>query len=356
MTCFGATINCSNIDSNIANINLIFGYVGPTGSSSNGTIVFFTGDGGVASTLGATNAFAADYVGSYTIVYVDWASDWEQISSTASEENILEAACRPATFMSYINGSSTIHPSGAMCAQGKSAGSAAIAYSMSWYGAGKTRAGGYLTNVELLAGPVLSEIDQGCTADPPNVSICSGESGQPTCETNQSGNWTTSAGYTPNDSSGIDSWAGLPTSGSGSCGMISGTDPTLQHMSIVNGQYGTVTPAYIFNTTRHGWLCAGPVSNYYDSASDCYIGTGTIYCPNNSSPQGWYWYLQAGDSDNNLVVTGTNSCKGTLTDSPPMLYETEAEGVEGGFDGSDTTESETLAIEADMTSKCKITP
>jgi hypothetical protein len=72
MTCFGATINCSNIDSNIANINLIFGYVGPTGPTSNGTIVFFTGDGGVASTLGATNAFAADYVGSYTIVYVDW--------------------------------------------------------------------------------------------------------------------------------------------------------------------------------------------------------------------------------------------------------------------------------------------
>jgi hypothetical protein len=42
-----------------------------------------------------------------------------------------------------------------MCALGDSAGSAAIAYSLAYYGAGS-----YLDNVELLSGPVLSDIEQ----------------------------------------------------------------------------------------------------------------------------------------------------------------------------------------------------
>src|SRR2546423_14143085 len=50
------------------------------------------------------------------------------------------------------------------CAQGSSAGSAAIAYALAWYGAGDSTVqnGGYLDNVELLAGPPLSDIYEGC--------------------------------------------------------------------------------------------------------------------------------------------------------------------------------------------------
>jgi hypothetical protein len=77
-------------------------------------------------------------------------------SSNGSGGSILSAACRPATFLNYIN-SSPFHSKGSMCAQGASAGSGAIGYSMAWYGAAS-----YLKNVELIVGPVFSEIDQGC--------------------------------------------------------------------------------------------------------------------------------------------------------------------------------------------------
>lgn len=166
MTCRGATIDCTNADSHIDNISLTIGYV-TQATTPKGTIVFFTGGSGTASDFGPTNGFADSYVGSYMIVYVEWASAWENSSSTASYRNILSAACRPATLLHWVNGNSLAHPSGAMCAQGKSAGSAAIAYAMSWYGAGS-----YLTNVELLAGPVLSKIDDGCNTSPPTVNMC----------------------------------------------------------------------------------------------------------------------------------------------------------------------------------------
>jgi hypothetical protein len=57
-------------------------------------------------------------------------------------------------------------------------------------------------------------------------------------------------------------------------------------MSIVNGQYGTVTPKYSFTTKRGAWVCAGRASNYYDGTTDC-PGTTGADCPNNSSPQRW---------------------------------------------------------------------
>ncbi len=56
-----------------------------------------------------------------------------------------------------------------MCAQGDSAGSAAVVYSMTYYGAAS-----YLYNVELISGPVLSDIKQGCQEPAPNdpVTVC----------------------------------------------------------------------------------------------------------------------------------------------------------------------------------------
>ena len=45
---------------------------------------------------------------------------------------------------------------GAFCAQGHSAGSSALAYSMSHYGIDR------LDHVELVSGPVMSDLKQGC--------------------------------------------------------------------------------------------------------------------------------------------------------------------------------------------------
>lgn len=171
MTCEQLTVSCPSTDA----ITVTVGYVGPTMRSTPlGTIVFFGGGSGTspAEPNDSMLSFAGDYVQDYTIVNLAWASAWAKARASGTE-NILLAACRPATLLNWINGSSTFHSAGAMCSQGKSAGSAAIAYSMSWYGADK-----YLTNVELLAGPVLTEINQGCTYNPPppDVEMCDGQS------------------------------------------------------------------------------------------------------------------------------------------------------------------------------------
>jgi hypothetical protein len=338
MTCLGAEVLCPNTD----NIDLTIGYVTQATTTPTGTIVFFTGGSGTSSDFGPTNSFADSYVGSYVIVYVEWASAWEKAKASGTE-NLLYAACRPATLLKWVNDSGGVHPNGAMCAQGKSAGTAAIAYSMSWYGADS-----YLTNVELLAGPVLSEIDQGCMASPPSVTICGGGSGQPSCQTTYSTGWPTSAGYTSDKLSDISSWTGVSDCTQST--ITSGELTTLKNMSIVDGSYSPYSPKFSFNTKRHGWVCAGPNTNYYLGATDC-PGPSSD-CPNNSSPQGWYWYAAPTTADSNLVVTGTNTCEGDGTGQ--TLYSEEAEGVEDGFDPIHTTTAERTEIVSDMTTNCTV--
>lgn len=123
-------------------LGVIINYVQP-GMTSRGTIVFFSGGGGTTPTTdtGQELSFAADYLAArFAMVQTRWDSDWESTNSPSDgglpyAPNILLAACRPATLLSKINSSSTFHPAGAMCAQGGSAGSAAVAYSLVWYGA-----------------------------------------------------------------------------------------------------------------------------------------------------------------------------------------------------------------------------
>jgi hypothetical protein len=327
MTCQGATIICPSTD----NISLTMGHV-TQATTPKGTIVFFTGGGGTASDFGPTNGFADSYVGTYTIVYVEWASSWEKATASGTESTLL-AACRPATLLNWVNGH--LRGSGAMCAQGKSAGSAAIAYAMSWYGADS-----YLTNVELLAGPVLSRMDDGCKPSPPTVSMC--PSGG-IC-TAGSISWSRNAGYTSDKTGDINSWGGVSN-----CTQSTITTAQLNSlaaMSIVDGSHTGVTPKFSFSTTkRHGWICAGANTNYDNFATDC--PNGNAFCPNNSSPQGYDWYAAA--SDSNLVVTGTNKCDGTTTSTT----STEAEGVDGtnALD-PDTSGSERTQIVNDMTTNC----
>jgi hypothetical protein len=148
MNCYTATVTCPNTD----NIYVTFGYIGPTvRSTPYGTIVLFSGSDGTSPYFDGSHYYAGQYVSNYTVVQFEWASPgWEQASPSGTyPDSILAAACRPATLLNYFKNNSFIHPSSAaMCAQGSSAGSAAISYSMSRYGAT------YLTNVELQSGPV----------------------------------------------------------------------------------------------------------------------------------------------------------------------------------------------------------
>jgi hypothetical protein len=89
-----------------------------------------------------------------------------------------------------------------MCAQGESAGSAAIAYAMTWFGQASL-----LTNIELLSGPVLSTIDDGCTYPNKYQSyVCNGSS---YCSNNTQG-WYSNIIYVPTYNSSVSGWSGIP--------------------------------------------------------------------------------------------------------------------------------------------------
>ena len=327
MQCINVSVVCPGTDT----IQATFGYIGP--SSPIGTIVFFSAGPGTAPVENGddTPTYANYYyTHNYEIVQFEWASPWEKAHSNGTSESVLSAACRPATLLNYLSNTffASTKPS---CAQGSSAGTAAIAYSMSWYGAGS-----YLKNIELLAGPVLSKIDQGCIySNPPTVTLC-GSGANYSCSTGTT-SWTDSAQYVPNDQSQINNWTGTGNSqnpGCASSGVTQQELTTWAAMSIVDGSKTGYTPVFAFpTTTRHGWLCAGPASNYQN-------GTCTSPdCPNNSSAQGGYWYNAVGSSgDANLTVTGTNSCNGP-------------EGVSQG--GDPAGGSEESAIRTDMTTKCQ---
>ncbi|HVI07137.1 MAG TPA: hypothetical protein VND65_02465, partial [Candidatus Binatia bacterium] len=96
----------------------------------------------------------------------------------------------------------------AMCAQGSSAGSGAVAYSIVWYGVGST-----LNNVELNAGPVFGDIEIGCQAGPSasSVNICAnnqtGCSPGTLAEAAQSA-WQDNPQYISNYLTSVQSWTG----------------------------------------------------------------------------------------------------------------------------------------------------
>jgi len=117
-------------------------------------------------------------------------------------------------------------------------------------------------------------------------------------------------------------------------------------MSIVNGSYSGVSPVFTFSgTKRHAWICAGNNTNYDNWATDC--PNGNAFCPNNSSPQGYDWYVAA--TDGNLKVSGTNQCDGTTNSTT----STEAEGVDGtNAKDPDFNDSEKTEIQNDMKSNC----
>lgn len=323
MECINVNVVCSGTDT----IQATFGYIGP--SSPQGTIIFFSGGAGKAPyTDGDDIPTYANYyyTHNYEIVQFEWASPWEKAHSDGTNENTLTAACRPATLLNYLSNTffASTKPS---CAQGASAGSAAIAYSMSWYGAGS-----YLKNIELLAGPVLSEIDQGCIySNPPTVTLC-GSGANYSCSSGTT-SWADSAQYVPNDESAINNWTGTGNSNYPGCATSAVTQQELTTwagMSIVDGSRTGYTPVFNFSTTtRHGSLCSS-----YQSGS-CTAPD----CPNNSSAQGGSWYNAVGPGgDPGLLVTGTVLCSG-------------AEGVSQGNDPAGG--SEETAIQNDMTGKCK---
>lgn len=286
-------------------IGLYFGYLTP--SSPNGTIVFFTSDdgttpdGAVPESQHTIEQYASDYYStfSYQVIQTAWDNvAWEDASSDNSGGNIGYAACRPATFLSYVYNRfyTPIYQNNAtagMCIQGESAGGAAGAFALAWYGAGSA-SGGYIDKLSLMSSPPLSDISQGCyydngSYDPP-VEVC--PPGQLGCNaTNNPVDWTQAIQYT-NALHGVREWTGDKN-----CGGPNNTTPAelanWKSMSIVDGNIGT------FNypkTNITAWLCSMVAS-----------GGGPM---NNSSPEAQLFFQQFANSSQyeGLTINGVINC------------------------------------------------
>jgi hypothetical protein len=286
MLCQQAFITCPNA----AQIGLTYGWTGPT--NPQGTIVMFSGGSGTSPTEQGDDilTYAANYISNFQIIQVEWASAWEDPSSDGSGGNVLNAACRPATFLNYIN---TSLRQGAMCAQGGSAGGAAIGYAMAWYGAAS-----YIATAVFTSGPTLSEMDQGCTY--PNAStptICG--SGSTYCSS-ATKSWTDRIIYVPHYNADVSAWTGIAACATPQ--VNSANYPTWAAMSLVDGSTTGANSTFNFqSTTKHSWLCAGYQLQQCNPPS----------CPNNSASEGKYFYdavAKAGDT--NVLVSGVTNCVG----------------------------------------------
>jgi len=275
MKCDDAVVvSCgTNNRNNTQNLAFTYGYRKPTVTQV-GTIAFFSGGPGTApADTPEQMSFAQDYLNAgYEIIQVQWNSDWEDTGS-GTGTNIQYAACRPATFLKYVHDTSKLHSTGGMCAQGESAGAGAVGYALAWYGAYN-----WLDKVELLSGPVFSDIQQGCRADvevpTPPVDICA--SSDPHCVLGGSEtDWWIGPAYISFYATHVRAWTG-----DSSCAIPgTTTTPTSNqnwlNQSIVNGT-SNATFSYP-NTSIGGWVCRSEADN---------LG------PNNSAPQAELFFRQ----------------------------------------------------------------
>jgi hypothetical protein len=312
MTCQVAqVIGCPNTET----LGFTYGYILQPHTPL-GTIVMFGGGGGTTPTgsvkaggnQGSESTYVTDYYSrNYNVVEIAWDWDWERTDApghTTYPASILNAACRPASFLNYVEGNSTLNPRNLLCAQGASAGSGAVAYALVWYGADQ-----YIKNAELLAGPVFGNVEQGCyvpqNPPPPGpVNICAKEQGQQQFGCNnaygKTAEWSDKPQYVSGAVMSVQHWtndatcnAGRPTSPQSNQNWLD--------QSIVNGLGGNFS---FPNTSIAGWLC----STY--QRGTCNPGSG---CPNNSSAQGEYFYTnftQANHPRPNYSLTGILECNG----------------------------------------------
>jgi hypothetical protein len=306
--CYTATLSgCPGND----DLPFWFGVATPS-VSPNGTIVFFAGDGGGYASDGVSTAnLLSSYVrppANYQVIQIAWGQvneiDWEftNVNGGGHPASILNAACRPASFLHWVRNSSGFWGGGGMCAQGHSAGSAALAYALAWYNAGAD-----LDKALFTSGPVFSDIGRGCEV--PNnqyTYICQG-SGQYGCS-----GWSIlqdppgfSLEYTSGYKSEVNDWTGNSALlGAASCANNSSPTSAVQdsswfQMSILYN-LGTQQPSFNYpHTAISAWLCETvapgvPVNN---SAAQ-----GQLYWANFTSS------TQAGSS---LSVNAVTSCPET---------------------------------------------
>jgi hypothetical protein len=337
--CQSATVeDCPNAS------NLGFTYSYDIPASPKGTIVFLSGAGGTDDSGDA--GFAGDYFAQgYEVIQIEWATDWEVTNApnadgtvtTSYPANVQVAACRGATLLNFIfnTNNSTLYSGGGRCAQGSSAGSGAIAYALTFYGAGS-----YLDAVEMKSGPPIADFKQGCEEPPaPNVTIC--PVGQFGCQLGGTQPWVLSPTYT-GAASGVRTWTNDSSCAVPNTNTTAASDQAWLQQSIVND--GTNNPTYSYpKTAMTAWLC----QNLFEGTT-CVGGQGGTpqdFCPNNSTSQAQIYYAKL-TSGGNQPVASYNIYAVQNCDGPE------------GVSGTDPTVAAlnnlngTTAIENDMLAQC----
>jgi hypothetical protein len=361
MECQTGSVTCSNISSSIADLGLTFGYINPVGpilppgSEPNGVIILHGGGGGTSTE--SFDIADAYFRAGYEVVQVKWSDDWEMISDPipwGTNGNIQWAACRPATFFNYIYQTFykplTQPPNqnypGGMCALGDSAGSAAIGYSLAYYGARN-----FLDNVELISGPVLSDIKEGCGVaagiganDP--INVCG--TGDFWCSLGTGGtSWTLGPEYVSGVQGTVGKWTNDLTC-ENSSGTSGSSETTWLNQSIVDQSTGGASqgaiPTFTYsNTSIAGWLCRSVIDDVNGVSYNCAANVNgnpngnSNYCPNNSSSQGELFYDVIGASTQqpaHYAVYPADNCvtaEGVTAGNVPGYQQLIFNGTVSGF-------------------------
>ena len=344
MTCYSATVSCLNSNPAVAPIQLDFGVL--MHANPHGLIVILSGGNGTMPTYapGADSTFATNYYNNgYTVVQTKWGggtTPWE-LANGSNDYNVLQAACRPAGFLYYARYNTnpqngpvlfpTTQTAG-MCVHGFSAGSAAAAFVLAWYGGAS-----FIDKVELLSGPVVSDIAQGCVVPPPphGIDICGTNPSY--CQGWPAGGLIESPDYVFGTEDHIRMWTG-----DNSCRGPQNTTQASYNawlaQSIVNGPNGGGGNFLYPKTAMQAWLCSSDTDGTY----------------NESGPQGWIFYSQVAQQSslpNNFLVNAVGSCgepEGVVTGyvSSTSRFYPNSKGVDAiTTDMSDLAHSQTVACQ-----------
>jgi hypothetical protein len=328
-----------------------------------GTIVLLSGDGGTSffnfpnggsSGLGTPSYVNDYYHAGYRTVQVAWSYFLWENTNEPPIYSIMDEACRPATLLNYF-GTHFVQSGTPMCAQGHSAGAAALGYSMAWYGADRA-SGGYLDTVLLTAGPALSDIQSGCEYPngPGSQTVCSGGK----CVGGGStSSWPRCLQYANEQQDCLGNAyqhiAQYDAAQSVSRHTISSHNPNIienncnnyqnngQTTDLLNSEWGSMNLIAVganfgySHTFVFGYLCSGPA----------FDGSGNLLS-NNSSAQGW--------SYQSLLTTSS-----LQQNSFPAIYRIDScAGSEmiwaSGSSAVGTTQSGFHQSENDMMGQCKV--
>jgi hypothetical protein len=162
LSCYDLSVTCPNA----AALDVSVRVTEPTGTAK-GTIVLHSGLGGTSFfNAGGNDDLLYGYLAAgYRLVDVKWAGaaplgGWWNVMS-GGPQSAKAGACRPATLFKWVF--DNVHGGArdnAFCGQGHSGGSAAMSYSLAWYGLGD-----FFDYVMLTQGPPLGRMDCGCDRD-----------------------------------------------------------------------------------------------------------------------------------------------------------------------------------------------